>query len=829
MLTQAPYDDRIVLTDTRDNERMKWRWLLSEYLLKGLYLGLACEAALSASSYKDAGLLALGSLIIPVLGILTSTLWQKATRVSGQGAWFARIILAIIDHPLLIHVGTPVGMLATILYLGWPLSSTLLAAFLGLLAGGGLYLLVALRRRALRRGAMTVALIAALGVVILLVSSGRFIPAGSGSVTALSLAISAAVLYLLTFSGRSEETELDIGLICLFLSLALGSLDTAPTIRSIVLLGPVGLYVVYCERMRRQFVVFKHIVRAMDHERKEKWKDALIGYRLALQTDPKSELATAGSWRVHRHFDPSQVAAQEDILSLIDPEACLSRATALITTSSPSKEHLAEARQLLDIVDRRLPDRHWVTEVRRIDALLAEGNIDDARLRSRSVATIDPRTLATLPPSEVQGIFQLWAKLLQNPVLLGTGTALIDQEGASLDFIAVIEEQLTRTLGDTTARDFKTFLYRKVEQASYERFKRTWGSEGLARFDYRFCKNVANELAGESPDKAVELFMVSCDGLADERLSLLFRVAQIHESTDHAKSINEYRQIRDDGRAQGVSSLSRADREAFDESARRLAQEAESTGDASEAIANWEIYAGSDRSGMATRRRLQSLYESQGDRLLAIRHLQGALTYDTTEPERKKLVADRTRLYHEVTPDELRPRLTEVERFFDFEYCYRRALQLFDEKATDDEVTHYIQLAELGGSKQLRLVNFLLGRLHLRQGDERSAAMCLEQTRANPPKQFRNDEEKQAYFRACRLLGQLYVDKLGEPEKAIECLSIYKDHLDSGADTLFLLARAYEGAGQIKAARKWYDMVLVYPSHPKANAAKEALSRLTGS
>ena len=113
---------------------MKWRWLISEYLLKGLYLGWACQAALFVHTFREALILAAGSLTLPILGILTSMLWQRPSR----GAWLARIILSVIDHPLLIHLGAPAGMLASILYLGWPVSDTVLAAALGLLAGGGL-------------------------------------------------------------------------------------------------------------------------------------------------------------------------------------------------------------------------------------------------------------------------------------------------------------------------------------------------------------------------------------------------------------------------------------------------------------------------------------------------------------------------------------------------------------------------------------------------------------------------------------------------------------------------------------------------------------------
>ncbi len=57
-------------------------------------------------------------------------------------------------------------------------------------------------------------------------------------------------------------------------------------------------------------------------------------------------------------------------------------------------------------------------------------------------------------------------------------------------------------------------------------------------------------------------------------------------------------------------------------------------------------------------------------------------------------------------------------------------------------------------------------------------------------------------------------------------LLLYKDQIESGAETLFLLGKGYEMLGQISQARKWYDMVTVYPGHPRSAAAREALARL---
>ena len=96
----------------------------------------------------------------------------------------------------------------------------------------------------------------------------------------------------------------------------------------------------------------------MVHERQENGGTRAHRVSIGIAND-QSELATAGSWRVPAISIHRKSSAKRHIL--IDPEACLSRATALISVSSPSPENLAEARQLLEIVDRRLPERHWTT------------------------------------------------------------------------------------------------------------------------------------------------------------------------------------------------------------------------------------------------------------------------------------------------------------------------------------------------------------------------------------------------------------------------------------------------------------------------------------
>lgn len=211
---------------------------------------------------------------------------------------------------------------------------------------------------------------------------------------------------------------------------------------------------------------------------------------------------------------------------------------------------------------------------------------------------------------------------------------------------------------------------------------------------------------------------------------------------------------------------------------------------------------------------------------MAIRPVEAALTYGLDDARRKEWQAEKARLYAALNAEQVVPRLNRVEKFFDFGYCFRKAKSLFEQDAPPEEVIRYLDLAALGGSQQLLNVNYLLGRSYYRAGNFSNASLCLEAVKNNRPKRFADSEQEEIYFGACRLLGDLALDTLNDPAKAVDCYMICKDHVKSGAETLFRLGRAYESNGQPAHARKWYDMVLVYPSHPRAEAAKAALERL---
>ena len=78
------------------------------------------------------------------------------------------------------------------------------------------------------------------------------------------------------------------------------------------------------------------------------------------------------------------------------------------------------------------------------------------------------------------------------------------------------------------------------------------------------------------------------------------------------------------------------------------------------------------------------------------------------------------------------------------------------------------------------------------------------------------------------MLGDLYLNELNRPDLALGCFQDYKEHQNSGADTLFKIAQCYEASNDVKNAIRFYDAVTAYDQHPKYWEATEAVRRLKG-
>ena len=125
-----------------------------------------------------------------------------------------------------------------------------------------------------------------------------------------------------------------------------------------------------------------------------------------------------------------------------------------------------------------------------------------------------------------------------------------------------------------------------------------------------------------------------------------------------------------------------------------------------------------------------------------------------------------------------------------------------------------------------RPVKVLHARTLLRRGEKSEAVALLESAYSPKPESFVNGEDEEAWFLACRLLGELYLYDFGRADLAVPCFTEFRKSSKSGADTLYKLGQAYEQLGDPARAIKFYKQVTGYDGHPLAPDAREALYRL---
>src|SRR5262249_48856872 len=139
------------------------------------------------------------------------------------------------------------------------------------------------------------------------------------------------IFYLLTFAGREEETEIEIGAMCAALGLGAGMLvRDVPSYQSVAFIVPVMLYFYYTSRVLPALRIFKHAARGFSFAKVGRYRQALLSFRRALQLDPQNKLAREGLWSVHRAMNLPDLVKDPETLALVDLDLCIDRAASLL-------------------------------------------------------------------------------------------------------------------------------------------------------------------------------------------------------------------------------------------------------------------------------------------------------------------------------------------------------------------------------------------------------------------------------------------------------------------------------------------------------------------
>jgi tetratricopeptide (TPR) repeat protein len=810
------------------------RWQYTEYILKGLYLGLLLYVALQEPTGPEVGQVALcvGAGLAGALGLAAARKLSAGQNIRGRILPF--LVFLLLDNPGLVYAGTLIGLAVGAHWVEHAERQALLPYLVaaGIVLGLVFAQVHQVQDRRVRWGgsfALSAALVGAVLIWIMRREQANEPLVHDPTRFATLLLLGIPPFYLLTFSGRSEESEIEIGALCAVVGLALWMLEPAGQFRSVIFLAPLLLYVAYTLRVLPGVRVFKHAVRGLGHAEVGDHRSALRAYRRALELAPRNRLASEGIWRVHRLLDLAQVAREPETLALVDFDLCLQRASSLLM-EPPTVAKLEEAHRLLDLVQSQRPDRQPDVDYWRAVAYCHAQLYDQAALALEKV--LDGSAYGADNPHRPAILFSAWqlALVLHKVMIQRVGTPQLAVPGRRMEAIAAVERQLAANPEDASAWELKRVLYSGLAEADYN--AAAAAGQPAPDFDHGYAQQLGLALIHDPArwPRGTEYLRLAARGLPEIGPSLYTQIAQAHTRAGDAQGARHaYEWARQTGRAVGPRNLSQEERHVYFAAVKLLADDAVQRSNWAAAIENYHLYTEYERSGIETLRTLADLYERRGDPLAALYVTEQALVYNSSDPD---LLERKDKYYYSVLPADLQERLDSVRNAFDIGYCLRKARSLLDHPAADldaiDWAQHLLDLVLVAqpGSVAARM---LRARVHLRKGEKDEAAAILEAIHSNRPERFATSDDEDAWYLSCRLLGELYLFDLGKPDLAVPCFLDFRKSSKSGADTLYKLGQAYEQLGDRERAVKCYQHVAAYDSHPLAPDARDAIDRLQAS
>jgi tetratricopeptide (TPR) repeat protein len=825
------------------------RWPPTEYLLKGIYLGLLFYAAWSLGTKPpDNPTEALLQFNLPpLIGLVGVLLAAGALKLREgyriKGRFFIFLLFLLLETPTGVYAGILGGTVVGVFLIRSAVDPRLLLPLVG---GGALlgvcFVLPGLIRRRLVRQA--VILLAAAVLASAAVLAWRFSLDADESTKlidpvlfGIQLLLGLPYFYVLTFAGREEETEVEIGALCAALSVGCTLIfynRYDQLARLLGLLVPVGLFLVYTTRVLPALRVLKHVLRGMSHLRIGRHRRALQAFRRALQLDPANSLAREGFWEVHRSLDLDQLHGDPETLALVDFDLCLERAGSLLLQGKPNEEQMAEAQSLLALVVSQRPELRPAAVYWQAVAQTHLRQYDQAADHLRSL--LDPEPFGRHNPQRQKILLAAWqlGLLLHAELKRRVGSPQLALPGRRMEAIAAVERHLAEDPADQSVWGLKRVLYHELTEDEYVAEVQTWADEqpGAApppRFDHGYVQQLGLALINDEtrwPRGAAYLRMAA-HGLPALAPGLFVEIAQALGRAGRAEeALHNYDLAKQAGRRVGPKNLPESEAATYFATVKYLAETAQARGDLTAAVENWRLYLDAPTSGIETLRTLAELCERQGDVFAALRFTDMALVYNPKDPD---LLRRKDAYYFSVMPDQLQTRLESVRDGFDWDYCVKKTQAILDNpQLTDVEwlevADHLIQLAQIG-KPDSRPVKLLLARVRLRYGERDEALHILEGVREPKPETFPSSEDEDAWYVASQLLGDLYME-IGRPDLALPCFTDFRQSHRSGAKTWFKMGQAHEQLGDTPRAVKCYKMVTAYDGNPLAPEAFEALHRL---
>jgi len=842
-----------------------------EYILKGVFLGLWAYLALlqpewvvfaRVLTWAGGGLalsLVAGALLQLIRGyrplrnpmgflmlvILDSSFVIYIGVVGGLGGGLAeKSILEIIEPAAVVApppvdptvLGSFAGGLATTLetppppVTTSPLQEYLIAFALGgAVLGFGFYRFTKVRDRFWRIGLAIVIGAALVYLSIYYISDPERLGFNelSQKTFAWLLLLGLPFFYILTFCGEAEESEVEFAALCAGLGIGLYLIRVSSNFPELgdklIFIVPLLAYFVYVTRFLPRLRVFKHVLRGYGNLSLGKIRQSIVSFGRALQLNPKSQLATQGLWDLHRKVDITKL--DEVTIRLLNFDFCLELATGLvIKDTAPNESERADAIRMLDMIERQKPEALSRVDYLRAVTLTHAKEFDEAA--GYLARLLDPEVPFQQEVRKTV-LYSGWelATRLHPEIVKRLGERELEKPGRRIEAIAAVERQLVKLPGDPSVLELQRTLYAGLTETE---FVSAAAMTAPVEFNYEYVEQLGLALINdENPnqrDRGMAFMRIAGRGLPSRGPTIFTTLAEVATKLGRAEEAHGYfDQVKRAGLTVGPRNLPADQRILYLNALQKMSDDAAARGDLQNAVDDMRLVVEGGKEDANSLRRLAELYALNKDPLNALLIVERGLLYAKTDAD---LLAKRDSYYFSVEPERIAEVKDKVAGWFDPEYCLKKAKQVADQREADLETLdygiHMIRLAKVMKAES-HAVQLTEARLQLRKGERQEGLRMLEDIRAAKKG---SGEEEDAWYIATKILGDIYLDELSRPDLAIACYTDYREYQRSGADTIFMLGKAYEAKGDVNAAIKSYGLVTAYQNHPRYWEATEAVRRL---
>ncbi|MSR55033.1 MAG: tetratricopeptide repeat protein [Gemmataceae bacterium] len=815
------------------------RWAKSEYILKGVFLGLLLFVSLQKDlDWGDIGRVALwlGGGFLAALIVAAVRQFRDIKGIGRNPLGF--LLFLLLENPFLIYIGIVFGLAVAAVDMvrirlseldldpdseNRPLEMSILGYCVlgGALFGYGLGELRQIVKPLYRLG-ITALLCSAVGVALFYFLEDQSLLGDDRQrmLLGMHLLLGIPFFYLLVFCGMAEESEVEIAALCVTLGLGIYFVQFPKNLPALGLILPVGIYCVYTIRVLRPLRVFKHALRGIGHAEIGRTKDALAAFNRALQLDPKHQLARHGLLKLHRGLSVNRLDV--DTRALLNPTLVVTEAANMLLSGPPTANQLKEANDLLSFVEGQWPQLRANTEYYKTVADTHARNLDAASERLGKL--LDPTAWASADRFRDAILFDAWQLALRtHPELKRlVGDAQLPMPGRRVEALRAIERQIRQAPAETVVLELRQELF---EGLTREDYSSAAAGGAMSDFPYLFAEEAGLPLleSKETWQRGALLVRIAAHGQSERGPSIFQKLADVAEKFDDKSAAQGYRkQARAYGQEVGSTNLPADQKAIYFAVVKKLGEEAAAAKDWTEAIYNYTLYSQSEASGKETLRTLAQMYENDGQVLQSLRLTEDALTRGAD----KDLNERKDRYYYSVEPDVLKAKAEEVRGHFDVAYCVKKTKALLDSNSPEldvlDWASHLARLALVLEPKNL-IANVQMARCHLRRGERDEGVRLLEDVREMKPS---GAEEREAREWTTRQLGVLYLDDYNRPDLAVECLKEYLDSEKSGARTLYDLGRAYEAMGDSTRAINYFSQAAAFEDNPIRWDAEDAIRRV---